>query len=60
MTEETLTDRIKTLEALKNVQAAEVAAKFYCEARSHLRAGKAELAARKAAAAENVLAGGGE
>ena len=58
MTEETLTKRIIELEQNRDSQPHEVAAKFLCEARSHLRCDKVKLAERKAAAAENVLAGG--
>jgi hypothetical protein len=55
-----LSARILDLEhtGARDEQAREVAAKFLCEARSHLRNGKVDLAKRKVAAADNVLSGG--
>jgi hypothetical protein len=57
MTEETLTARIIEFEQHRDCQRHEVAAKFLCEARSHLRAGKTELAKRKVTAADTVPGG---
>lgn len=59
MTEDEITAKIQEWQAVQNSQPHEVAAKFACEARSHLRNGKIELALRKMRAAENVVSGGG-
>ena len=54
MTENEMTAQIQAWEASATEQRFEVAAKFLCEARSHLRAGKVELAERKRHAAYAV------
>ena len=58
MTEDELTAQIQAWEASATEQRFEVAAKFLCEARSHLRAGKVDLAERKTKAAFAVVDGG--
>jgi len=57
MTEDEISTQIQTWSAFRDSQPHEVAANFACEARSHLRAGKVDLAERKMAAARNVAAG---
>ena len=57
MTEQEMTTQIQAWEQQRDSQQHEVAAKFLCEARSHLRAGKTELAERKTLAAFAVVEG---
>lgn len=55
MTEEQMTEQIQQWEQHRDSQPHEVAAKFLCEARSLLRAGKDALAERKRIAAYAVI-----
>ena len=55
MTEDDLTTLITEWSQHRDSQPHEVGAKFLCEARSHLRAGKDELAQRKFEAAKAVV-----
>jgi hypothetical protein len=57
MTEDEITTHINAWQLARDNQQHEVAAKFACEARSHLRVGKVELANRKMAAAIAVANG---
>lgn len=59
MSEEQMTEQIQAWEQQRDSQPHEVAAKFLCEARSLLRAGKDVLAERKRMAAFTVLGGSG-
>ncbi len=57
MTEDEMTLQIQQWEQHRDSQQHEVAAKFLCEARSHLRNGKEVLAKRKTAAAFLIVEG---
>ncbi len=57
MTEDEMTLQIQQWEQHRDSQQHEVAAKFLCEARSHLRNGKDELVERKTEAAFRVVEG---